>query len=602
MGSKFIRLSLKYHQLRSQVELSDAFFSCAGRFLSSMDSNSNQHSSPVEYSRRPKSTHLESHKKHAQGGSKDHNAELPVQSRPVRPITSPKKPTSSAFAPKPINAVSSEDIQAEALPVPIPDVGLSSANHAPTTLVVHPGLMPVTKPTSGVLSESSPVATFMMEPGSSATDSYAPFPSFPPHKEVVNTSGNHLLVIIFASLGGAFVLVLVFVLFRIRSRPRRRYHPTPSLPILQDAFPDRPAAEDSPIFGGKERFSSTLGNDEKWTWTQYHSKPPEKDWQNRTNERNVFADPEDNGSYLHPSNDGLLSAQPSSRKRPNFLSRSLSRVSTLSAYSTSKSDVVGLLANNTPRSSSLTADPFVDRAKTRTSYQRSKDKNTLRITVKDWDAEDPEQYIYGGAEVMPVIVEPPPATHTTGRQRIKAPYQVGSCPSLNSIAPSISSPSIVSDPFEDTPFIGASYVKSEARRERDTKALTAALGLPLSSSDGHSHHAGATDGRKNIPGSPIDPGMRLGNMMISDYPETSSSTKPLRIPRDSLGGPQTQRIRLVDDKPPRVPSPPPMPSLVQMAMAHNNGLDYDTYRSPTYSLYDMYANTRSVYGGNLDQV
>ncbi|KAI0306487.1 hypothetical protein B0F90DRAFT_1690294 [Multifurca ochricompacta] len=49
------------------------------------------------------------------------------------------------------------------------------------------------------------------------------------------------------------------------------------------------------------------------------------------------------------------------------------------------------------------------------------------------------------------------------------------------------------------------------------------------------------------------------------------------------------KFKRADDRPPRVPSPPVLPSLTQMAMAHTNGQDYGDYRSPTYSLYGLYS-------------
>jgi hypothetical protein len=43
-----------------------------------------------------------------------------------------------------------------------------------------------------------------------------------------------------------------------------------------------------------------------------------------------------------------------------------------------------------------------------------------------------------------------------------------------------------------------------------------------------------------------------------------------------------------DDKPPRVPSPPPLPSLAQMGLEHTDPEAYANYRSPTYSIYGLY--------------
>jgi len=48
----------------------------------------------------------------------------------------------------------------------------------------------------------------------------------------------------------------------------------------------------------------------------------------------------------------------------------------------------------------------------------------------------------------------------------------------------------------------------------------------------------------------------------------------------------------VEDKPPRVPSPPPIPSLAQMALQHADPEGYADYHSPTYSIYGLYDGER----------
>jgi len=54
------------------------------------------------------------------------------------------------------------------------------------------------------------------------------------------------------------------------------------------------------------------------------------------------------------------------------------------------------------------------------------------------------------------------------------------------------------------------------------------------------------------------------------------------------------------DKPPRVPSPPPLPSLAQMALEQHNPIAYAEYRSPTYSIYNLYDDNQrgAVYTGS----
>jgi hypothetical protein len=60
----------------------------------------------------------------------------------------------------------------------------------------------------------------------------------------------------------------------------------------------------------------------------------------------------------------------------------------------------------------------------------------------------------------------------------------------------------------------------------------------------------------------------------------------------------TKKSFRTDDKPPRVPSPPPMPSLTQMGLEHRNPEAYAEYRSPTYSIYGLYESDRKSRAGS----
>ncbi|TFK30008.1 hypothetical protein FA15DRAFT_752132 [Coprinopsis marcescibilis] len=63
--------------------------------------------------------------------------------------------------------------------------------------------------------------------------------------------------------------------------------------------------------------------------------------------------------------------------------------------------------------------------------------------------------------------------------------------------------------------------------------------------------------------------------------------------------PTSAEKRNYHDKPPRVPSPPPMPSLAQMALVHSNPEAYNNYRSPTYSIYGLYGDRKSSATANM---
>src|SRR5712671_520925 len=108
------------------------------------------------------------------------------------------------------------------------------------------------------VSAERPVATFNKVPSRQTTPRQLPAAAI-----VLLTAGSVLFVI------------AVFILSKLYIRPRRRSHPTPSLPILQDAFPPQKMGDESPLFGGKERLSSQPGiNEVPWTWTQYQSDTP----------------------------------------------------------------------------------------------------------------------------------------------------------------------------------------------------------------------------------------------------------------------------------------------------------------------------------------
>ena len=128
----------------------------------------------------------------------------------------------------------------------------------------------------------------------------------------------------------------------------------------------------------------------------------------------------------------------------------------------------------------------------------------------------------------------------------------------------------------------------------------------------------------------MSPGMeasaRLGNLMLAEFTNSMVSLPSSRavvgpsasvpahphskvgaagrpVPRKTVnanvgGGAHAHRM---DDRPPRVPSPPPIPSLAQMAMAHTNPQGYEDYRSPTYSIYGLYeAERKSRVQGALE--
>ena len=177
---------------------------------------------------------------------------------------------------------------------------------------------------------------------------------------------------------------------------------------------------------------------------------------------------------------------------------------------------------------------------------------------------------------------------------------------------------------QDNPFDDSQYVlpplspalKNDATRARDTKALASALGLasptPLSPQttvypDDSITLAG--ERRRSRPLSQVrsrpqsqmlspntEASARLGNLMLANFASMTSlpSTRTVSGTADTgaAGGRAKVTRKRTDDKPPRVPSPPPLPSLAQMALSSANPEEYGDYRSPTYSIYGLYEADR----------
>jgi len=141
-------------------------------------------------------------------------------------------------------------------------------------------------------------------------------------------------------------------------------------------------------------------------------------------------------------------------------------------------------------------------------------------------------------------------------------------------------------------------VKSQERRDRDTKALTSALGLsspqpascfsPVSIYPDDSLSMKRASGYRSDLPSRASTSAALGNFMLQEFPSTATFTSFKSNNNDPFAGGETYKKKGTydrnDNKPPRVPSPPPLPSLAQMALANSD----PDYRSPTYSIYGMY--------------
>ncbi|KAI0780947.1 hypothetical protein BD413DRAFT_501261 [Trametes elegans] len=568
---------------------------------------------------------------------------------------------------------------------------------APTTLTVSahsltPGFSPL--PPLTALATSSAL-TAVLTPTGTPGGTLRALSDGKPDQEAVQGS-KHLpaVAIVLVSVGLGFLLLGAYVVWSARRRPRKRSCPTPSLPIFQDPFADQEVkADEESLFGGKERTSAVArpNSNGLWTWTQYTPKVPVQALGSSVAPAQI-AKPEPvkaapNVLLSEKMETPLTTApihvplpinsppEPPLQQMQSALSRAANRVSSLSMsiYPTSPRSTsgIGLALGGT---SPLTADGTPVLQRKPSASRLSKGRRSMRHSLAATEYLDMMHTdIYGGAQVTsPFVLSPkvPPIASTLalpksamrkstfmssqaqnqsqGRARVKAPYHPGSGAGLRSSSTvagittlARGNRSSVMVPSDETQFMLSPLSpapKSDARRERDTRALTSAMGLvtpdlgslpPVSpqptlypddsitlAGDRQHPRAGTREkgakAHNRAQSEAMSPGMeasaRLGNLMLAEFTSMASlpSTRtvanaPGTGPGAGTGGgvaastskPRVTRKNVrAEDKPPRVPSPPPLPSLAQMAMAHGNPDEYADYRSPTYSIYGLYEADR----------
>lgn len=444
------------------------------------------------------------------------------------------------------------------------------------------------------------------------------------------------------AVGSALVFLGVLIILKVCSRPAKRLHQIPSNPILLDEYEytsEKYPADESPIFGGKDRLSTTNSGHMSvlLPWTQYHSGIPGPATATGKPGANTHAAagyvPSDHekdqypfSSLVVPSDDPKVSLQPIQ----NAVARAASRLSTasMSQYPNSPRDGYGVglaidgasfVAESLPvlphtksvsrkRSSNIGLDNIRDTAYTRYSqgfaYSPASDLASPTIPRT--------------SQSLPKIAIAPVAT-SGGRARVKSSYYApGSYPRASStnLAANIPATAKANNalPFLDSVSI---LKKSGSHRDRERHALTSALGfaspIPLSpqqtlypddslSMAGDRSRGQAAKGnirsyaqppdkvppiRHRLDTPPMESAATLGSLMLQDFGSGLASSKSLKDIGEQSG---YMKLKRTDDKPPRVPSPPPLPSLSQMGLQHANPEAYATYRSPTYSIYLTHAD------------
>ncbi|KAL1694653.1 hypothetical protein GGG16DRAFT_122355 [Schizophyllum commune] len=500
--------------------------------------------------------------------------------------------------------------------------GTTSHSALPTTTILPTAHF--TTPSHSFMNLHTMSSTASASTGSSATATSTP--SHPTH----NISAA---IIALCAVGSACALIMFVLLVRWFSRPpKRRQHPTPSLPILQDPFRDEEAlyekeGGDSPLFGGKERSSPEVGsNGQLWTWTQYNQAPavvlpaqavapreaPSPPKYYSTDEKSRAAYP---AAPPMPPPAALASFQYPApvQQVSNAITRAVNRLSaaSLSIYPASPqipAHEVGVAIDCSSGNGFTGGDT---RPLRRAKSKGTLSKNRLSVATTHLPRES-TMLAYEGSDIgSPTMTEvptipplPSSGSSSGGRHRVKSSYFSGPYPRSSSV------PHLGTFSEQEPPL--PTHVISP-RKERDTRALAMELGLaspmteyPMPASPQDTVYP--DDSFSVAPPRRAPTAKRARRQSRARAPQSDESSSPAPDASASLGSLMLMDGRAstytVDDagrkagnggmrggigeRPPRVPSPPTLPSLAQMGLEHSNPDAFADYRSPTYSIYNLY--------------
>ncbi|CAA7271632.1 unnamed protein product [Cyclocybe aegerita] len=525
----------------------------------------------------------------------------------------------------------------------IPSTSSSNSSHSPTPPISFSALPP--------LPSRAPSSTVSGENREVSSSAFLPIETSPPNsRPQANAAQAHqvnVAVIVLLAVGSALLLLGACIMIKMCTRPRRQPRPTPSLPILKDVEADEDFFEtqESPIFGGKERLSPMPGvGGPTWAWVQYPNPrssqslaPPQQEYHTASRpvpELQTASIPQSTTNQMYAN----LPAQPAIQPIPTAVLHSTKRQSIASMYS----PVTNPKRSSMRQDTVLTADghDFLKRSKSKNSPRRSQlglDEKQNRDSLVscaglaydggEADSPGPGEYVH--TQQTPVLSQ-----SFEGRARIRSGYfAAGTYPRISTL-PSASYSIATATRIN----VGQrnSFSKDKLalqKRQRDTEALAYALGLAsprteyvasspqptLYPDDSMSvvdtakrHKKRNLSERRAIEAVPDVPVIvptekATSSFMTMEFGVSQMSLSALALEPASEGGtgrmdghrepdrmdaqfnaasqPPSSRHA---DKPPRVPSPPPLLSLTQMGLQQHNPEAFASYRSPTYSLYGLY--------------
>ncbi|KDR81686.1 hypothetical protein GALMADRAFT_239809 [Galerina marginata CBS 339.88] len=452
-------------------------------------------------------------------------------------------------------------------------------------------------------------------------------------------------VVILLSVGSSLLLLGACIIAKMCFLPSRRHpRPIPSLPLLKDIEADEEYFEtkeldESPIFGGEARMSSTAGTGGPiWTWVQYpHAKNPPSSVKTFSQDNTGGGAYPDDSQYGHqyPLANQTFTAQmtetPSVHEQvlhniPAAVASTSKRLSMTAALYNPNTTTHEPIGTNGRQETVLTADGHnvLKRSKSKAGNRRSRQAGSEERRYRDsatsfiglaYDAEvaPPSPVDY----VQPIEI--PADIAFEGRARVRSGYfAAGTYPRIStmpSASYSIATATRINlgqrNSFSKEKF---SLQRTNSKRLRDTQALTYALGLAsprteygapspqptLYPEDSMSVADPKRPKKRNVaekrageavPDVPVivpmqQEGGSTGTLMGMDFGVSQMSLSGLALDVKSEAT-EREPVRNAD-KPPRVPSPPPLLSLAQMGLEQHNPEAFANYRSPTYSLYGLY--------------
>lgn len=523
-------------------------------------------------------------------------------------------------------------------------------------------------------------------------------PSSPPTANLSqNSQGSHKVptsLISLLGVGAACLILGLMIVVKMCTRPTRQPRPKPSLPILEKGYSDEDFydTKESPVFGGKERGSSRPGSNALWAWVQY-PQPVSKGSLDKTivgessmqekisdygaglrsprqQTKATFADDKtpvytfSGQDQAQAQNNSINAAyKPQLQQVQSAISRAANRLSVASASVYLNTPQTPFIFGDAKNMTNFTADghPVIKRSKSKT-LRKSKSYSVLEDNGYR-DSEYGDGLAYDGADVSSPIPESCVAIGNStapmnsiagnpGRARIKSSYYAaGTYPRLSRVpsayAITTATKVTLSRSNALAKEVKSTLRKSDSHRDRDTKALTFALGLtspptdyimpspqPTLYPDDSLSVVEPQRRKRNANGReaeepPLLPlitptkSMDGGSLMSMEFGVSNMSLSGLAVPleaenRTELPSTATKSIGIAitgsksvpygitkenirsmrcEDKAPRVPSPPALPSLKQMGLEHANPEAYANYRSPTYSIYGLYESERkSMFG------